>query len=724
MLDSTDMEVPPLLVQVLGGNVVTAVSVLACLTTADATVLRRLHPALAAGVAAVPWTDTNTPVHDMDRWRAALPAATALKLAAKVPLPLHHSQGLAALGGVTDLDLGRCSSATDAVIAHLPSTLRSLNVLGCAHVTQHVSFTHLSALELLDCSGTKALEAGLASLPPSLRELRMRGCEVPDAADFSHLRHLRVVTRHRGWEQHVLSAATVASLPPSLEVLDVSEVMQDSCRNRWRSWSLARLTRLCVLKVSRTTIDDAALAKLPQSLRVLDLEYCTWLSSAASFAHLTCLHTLNLRDTLISDEPLATLPPSLVSLTLPRGVALTPATVLPHLPALRVLDMSHSKLDDAAVASMPAGLEELHIVCCPNVTRGARPDPLVALGVREGGVTNLSPATISACRARGCFAPSDGNLVPTSSRGADLCLPLPDGRLVSGSFSGYVALWEEAGVGCIPVAQLVLHCFVANALAVLHDGHRVVVGVRNMDFGRDGIVVWDTREAPHDRRVVTRVTIACTRGVRALAVAHNDWVVVGGREGELILVDVDAGAVVATLGEGGRTVLALAVLLDGRVACATTGGRIKLWDVTTRACVLTLEEHCRNCFSSVCPLVVLSDGRLASGSDDKTVRLWDTATGTCIRVLTGHTQSVSALAVLPGNQLASVSADGTIRVWDTRDDAHGAGGALARPPCVIAYGSTIPIRTPPTALLPLPGNRLASSGEGCGLLWQLPPHAT
>jgi len=70
---------PPLLVQVLGGNIVTAASVLACLNTANATVLRRLHPALAAAVAGVPWADAATPVHDTDRWRAALPAATALK---------------------------------------------------------------------------------------------------------------------------------------------------------------------------------------------------------------------------------------------------------------------------------------------------------------------------------------------------------------------------------------------------------------------------------------------------------------------------------------------------------------------------------------------------------------------------------------------------------------------------------------------------------------------
>jgi len=97
------MEVPPQLVQVLGGNVVTAASVLACLNTADATALRRLHPALDAAVGAVPWADTDTRVRDTVRWRAALPAAIGMTLAATAPL--RRGKSLPALAGVIVLDL-------------------------------------------------------------------------------------------------------------------------------------------------------------------------------------------------------------------------------------------------------------------------------------------------------------------------------------------------------------------------------------------------------------------------------------------------------------------------------------------------------------------------------------------------------------------------------------------------------------------------------------------
>jgi len=71
-----DMEMlPVLLVRVLAGNPVTGAGILACLNAVDASRLRRLHPAVAGTVARVPWCDMGTPVVDLVRRRAALPAA-------------------------------------------------------------------------------------------------------------------------------------------------------------------------------------------------------------------------------------------------------------------------------------------------------------------------------------------------------------------------------------------------------------------------------------------------------------------------------------------------------------------------------------------------------------------------------------------------------------------------------------------------------------------------
>jgi len=704
------MEVPPLLVQVLGGNAVTAASALGFINTADANRLRRLHPVLAVIVAGVRWADTTTAVRDADRWHAALPAATALRWATGAPFP--RGRALTALGGVAVLDLAACDDCvTDAVVARLPPTLRALNVSMCQQVTKGASFMHLAALESLDCSYTNAVAAGPARLPPSLRELHIRGCEVPATANFSHLCNLRVVKR--AVVQQPFSTTTVGSLPPSLEVLvfDSNNVFTANWARlnfEWPPvWSLAHLTRLRVLNAEENYIHDGVIAALPPSLHVLTLggrNKLKLLSSTVSFAHLTCLHTLHLRYAPISAATLASLPPSLVSFDLHCGAMLTPDTVFPHLPVLRVLNVDDTDIGDAAVTSMPAGLEELSMIGCSNVTRRARLDHLTALKVLQCVGTGLPSATIAACRARGCFAPTDGQLA-LKGGSVDMLVPLPDGRLLSGTRNGRVVLCEAAA-GRDAVAELELPGLRVNALAVLRDGHRVAVGTTR------GIVVWDTREVLHD----TNATIACGSAVQAMAVAHNGHIVAGCEDGNLHVVDVDTGNVVATLDAHDKAVRAVVVLQDGRVASVSREGcMVWLWDMGTGAWVSMLEGH-----ANITALAVLPDGRLASASQDDTVRLWDTARRTCIRVLTGHTEAVYALAVLPDDWLASVSGDGTIRVWDTCDDAGGAGGSRARPPLEISFGSDIALGV----LTALPGNRLAAGGGSGVYLWQLPHRAT
>ena len=680
-------EMVPPLVHVLAGNVVTAAMVAACLDTIDANALRRLHPAIAVAIAEVPWTDTTTPVRDIARWRAALPAAVGLK------------------SGVFD----------DADVARLPPTLRSLDVSYCERLSQRVSFTHLPALESLDCSSTDVGMGGVACLPPSLRKLCMKYCKLDQAADFSHLRSLRVLE----WTKmsSIFSAATIASLPPSLTMLDIGR----GCLLNNGEWpaggSLAHLTRLRVLGVAGVRIDAPALATFPPSLHSLDLTACT-LAATASFEHLHCLRKLSASNSNIGDAVLTTMPPSLAYLGLQYAAkcgspCMTLAAVFPHLPALRVLNVSGTALGDAAVASMPPGLVELRMVDCANVTQRASLDHLTALGGLHSSGTDLSPATLASCRARGCTAPADGIVSNEKIPGSQLLISLPDGRMVGCFHTSVpcVVLWEAVRLAP-PLAEVRIESPLSNvtALAALPDGHRVAIAVCASKGAPGGIVMWNTRDASQTAQVITSATIGFDDGLQpsALAVLHDGHLAVGFANGRLRIVDVDTTVVIATLDRHTHKVAALSVLQNGHLASGSWDRTVRVWDVDAIKCIVTFEGH-RDC---VCSLVALPDGRLVSTSHDGRALLWDASNCTFLGMLPWQLTGAYGLSLLPNShQLAHMSSN-DMQVYDTRD-AAGAPILKLRLTVELAGSQTL-------ALVPLPDGRLATGGNSGVRLWQLP----
>jgi len=473
----------PLLVRVLAGNPSTSAAILGCLDTVDASLLRRLHPAVADVVAGVPWADTTTPVVDVVRWRAALPAAVGARVAQR-----STGRRLAAMAALTDtthLDLQGCGFVTDELLLRLPASLHTLNVSDCYALTERASFGHLPALKLLNCCGTRVFGGGMAGLPATLQELDIADVDLPAGASLTHLVRLLVL------RVYSLEAGTLPSLPPSL----------------------------------------------------LELQ-CRGLPPGALFAHLPTLHTLGVAGTDFDDVSLASMPPSLVSLNAHECKNLTPAAVLPPLPLLRLLDVNGTGIGDALVASLPAGLTELRMTECRHVTADATLDHLRALHTLHSYGTDLASGVLAGCRARGCAVPVAGVL--RGHQGTSLTLAvLSDGRLASGDTAGEVRVWDvAAGKG---EADAVLRSAGGVVTLVALGGGRRLAAATLSGY----VTIWDVVVTPP----VRTATITCCRdyGVRALTVLTDGRLAAGCGDGNVWVVDADAGAVAAILaGQRGK----------------------------------------------------------------------------------------------------------------------------------------------------------------------------
>ena len=537
----------------------------------------------------------------------------------------------------------------------------------------------------------------LLPLPASLRTLNAHNCNAfTKRMSFAHLTEL--TTLDCGG---IRLDGGVADLPVSLQELAID------CATLPAGASLAHLANLRVLRAQHTNLVARTVASLPPSLLELHAASCRGLSSGALFARLPVLHTLDIHESAIDDASLASMPPSLVFLHAGECKNLTRAAVLPPLPALRLVDVSRTGVGDALVASLPAGLTELRIAGCRGVTAGATLDHVPALRALHSYGTDLAPGVLAACRARGCAAPAAGVL--RGHQGFVLALALlTDGRLASGDNCGEVRVWDVAAGGSEAGVVLTAGRGV-HALAALQDGRRLAVGMIS-----GGVEIWDVAVVPSLR---TATVDCCWSCVWALAVLADGRLAAGCEAGHVLIIDVDAVAmVVATLRGHSNSVTAMAVLPNGALASGSWDHTVRLWDVGTRVCVATLADH----GASIRALVVLADGRLASGSDDSTVRLWDLGTHTCVGVLAGHTDIVIALTALPDGRLASGSGDGTVRMWDTRPAAGAAGSHAASAVPMVTFVHNLYVYRS-GFLLPLPDGRLACADGNMVHLLHVPP---
>lgn len=105
-----------------------------------------------------------------------------------------------------------------------------------------------------------------------------------------------------------------------------------------------------------------------------------------------------------------------------------------------------------------------------------------------------------------------------------------------------------------------------------------------------------------------------------------------------------------------------------QVALASQDAEIKLWDLSSRCHVDTLEGHSGS-VNSVS--YSAKDNQLVSSSSDCTARIWNLNSRVCTRILTGHTKGLnSAMYNSEGTKIVTSSDDCTARVWNLYAKDH------------------------------------------------------
>jgi WD40 repeat protein len=128
---------------------------------------------------------------------------------------------------------------------------------------------------------------------------------------------------------------------------------------------------------------------------------------------------------------------------------------------------------------------------------------------------------------------------------------------------------------------------------------------------------------------------------------------------------VPGGALLRTLVDRGDEITALAMTPSGhRAVTASSGGRLKFWNLEDGHLECTLEGHSERVVS----VGLSDDGRVAiSGSLDRKVVVWDMERGAQTNVLEGHDYGIVAVVMTGSGRTAiSASLDETIKVWDLR----------------------------------------------------------
>jgi WD40 repeat protein len=208
----------------------------------------------------------------------------------------------------------------------------------------------------------------------------------------------------------------------------------------------------------------------------------------------------------------------------------------------------------------------------------------------------------------------------------------------------------------------------------------------------------------------TRALMASSRlDMRALCVdinAGRTAILVGSRDGKVLILDANTGSVVKTLSSGLKTIVVCHFSPNGKSIATSASDGTRVLDISTGlveqwipnsgdttfappvafnsggdllvACgeknsleVVDLRTHrrlsvLRGHSSYITSVSFSADGRsVLTASDDTTARLWDARTGRSVRILAGHDRSIrSAKFSADDKQVLTTELGGIVRIWE------------------------------------------------------------
>ena len=182
-------------------------------------------------------------------------------------------------------------------------------------------------------------------------------------------------------------------------------------------------------------------------------------------------------------------------------------------------------------------------------------------------------------------------------------------------------------------------------------------GRRVLSAGEDGKVVLSHGAQGYDIQ-----TFAVSRGAWTSAVcfhAHQDAVVAGASNGDLLVWSIETGDLEMKLKCGNYPVNGLAMSQDPSLLLACAGNRLYIWELEKGSLVHSFEAH-RGMIQS---LSLQNEGRYAlTATRHGTIRLWDIHKGQCLRTLPGRAPAAMSR---DGRYALSGAPNGMITVWAT-----------------------------------------------------------